>query len=151
MLDEPRTSSSRATRARLALEDVCSGTRMADLADYYHPDFVDHVNGTTYVGHDGARESVKTYQRLFKDLRFEVVQQVTEGDSVASRFVVHGIHQGRRVRLTGIVISRIHDDRIIEDFAVTDTVGLARQLGWWRTLLLVATSPRWVRHERRSK
>jgi len=85
-------------------------------------------------------------RRLFQDLRFEVVQQVTEGACIASRFIVHGTNRGRRVRLTGIVISKIKADRIVEDFAVTDTVELVRQLGWWRTLLLVVTQPRLLRH-----
>jgi predicted ester cyclase len=131
----------------MALENVCSGVKLADLADYYDADLVDHVNGRTYRGHEGVRESVSTYQRLFKDLRFDVVQQVSEGDSVASRFVVHGTHRGRRVRLTGIVISKVRDDKVVEDFAVTDTVDLVRQLGLWRTLLLVATQPHLLRHE----
>jgi predicted ester cyclase len=146
MLDELPAGSRQATRARLALENVCSGAQLAEVADYYDADFVDHVNGRTYRGHEGVRESVRTYQRLFKDLRFEVVQQVSEGDSVASRFVVHGTHRGRRVQLAGIVISKITNGKIVEDFAVTDTVDLLRQLGWWRTLLLVATQPRSLRH-----
>ena len=100
-------------------------------------DFVDQVNGRTYRGHEGIRASVHSYQRLLRDLRFEVVQQVTEGDSVASRFVVHGTHTGRRVRLAGIVVSRFKDGLIVEDFAVTDQVDLLRQLGWWRTLFLM--------------
>jgi predicted ester cyclase len=99
-----------------------------------------------YRGHEGVRASVRTYQRLFKDLRFEVVQQVTEGDMVASRFVVHGTQRGRRVQLTGIVISKVKDGKIVEDYAVTDTMELMRQLGWWRTLLRVVTWPRVLRH-----
>ena len=55
---------------------------------------------------------------------------------------MYGIHRGRRVRLTGIVISRIEDGRIVEDFASTDTLELLRQLGAWRTLLLVVAHPR---------
>ncbi len=145
MVDETPVASRPAIRARLALENVCSGVALADVADYYDADFVDHVNGRTYRGHDGVRASVSTYQRLFKDLRFDVVQQVSEGDSVASRFVVHGTHRGRRVQLTGIVISKVKDGKIVEDFAVTDSGELLRQLGWWRTLLLVAIQPRALR------
>ena len=146
MLDDRPTGSHQATRARLALENVCSGAALEDVADYYDTNFVDHVNGKTYRGHEGVRQSVAVYQRLLTDLRFEVVQQVTEGDTVASRFVVHGTHRGRQVRLTGIVISKIEADRIVEDFAVTDTFELVRQLGWWRTLRLMVTQPNVMRH-----
>lgn len=146
MLEEPRASTDVAQRARLALENVCSGAALDEVADYYDTEFVDHVNNKTYRGHDGVRESVSTYLRLFTGLRFEVVAQVTEGDRVASRFVVHGTHRGRQVRLTGIVISKVKDGKVVEDFAVTDTMELVRQLGWWRILLLAVTRPRLLRH-----
>ena len=109
----------------------------AGSPNIYHPDFVDHVNALEYRGHDGARRSVALYLELFPDLRFEVDDQVTEGDRVASRWTLHGTHRGRQVTLRGIVISRFEDGRIIEDWAASDTIEIARQLGVWRTLLLV--------------
>jgi len=146
MSEQSRIDSPQAVQARLALERVCSGAELEHVADYYDADFVDHVNGKTYQGHQGVRQSVETYQRILQDLRFEVVQQITEDDCVASRFVVHGVNRGRPVQLTGIVISRLQDGKIVEDFAVTDTFELLRQLGWWRTLLLVVTQPQVLRH-----
>jgi hypothetical protein len=35
------------------------------------------------------------------------------------------------------VITRFEDDRIIEDWAASDTIEIARQLGVWRSLLLL--------------
>jgi len=146
MSEQSRIDSHQAVQARLALERVCSGAELDHVADYYHADFIDHVNGKTYQGHQGVRQSVETYQRILKDLRFEVVQQITEDDCVASRFVVHGVNRRRRVQLSGIVISKLRDGKIVEDYAVTDTYELLRQLGWWRTLLLIATQPQILRH-----
>jgi predicted ester cyclase len=122
--------------ARIALEDVCSGRELDRLPAVYHPDFVDHVNALEYRGHEGARRSVALYQRLFPDLRFVVEDQVSEADRVASRWTLHGTHRGRPVKLTGIVISRFEDGRIVEDHAASDTMALVRQLGIWRSLLL---------------
>jgi predicted ester cyclase len=65
-----------------------------------------------------------------------VEDQVTEDDRVASRWNLHGTHRGRPVRLSGIVISRFRDGRIVEDHAASDTMELVRQLGAWRSLLL---------------
>jgi len=126
--------------ARRALEQVCSGD-LDGIAGVYHPDFVDHVNRLTYRGHDGARRSVALYLKLFPDLRFEVDEQVSEGDRVASRWTLRGTHRGREVELRGIVISRFEDGRIIEDWAASDTMELVRQLGLRRTIQL-ATSHR---------
>jgi predicted ester cyclase len=130
--------------ARRALEDVCSGRELDQLPAVYHSEFVDHVNALEYRGHEGARRSVALYQELFPDLRFVVEDQVSEGDRVASRWSLHGTHRGRPVRLTGIVISRFQDGRIVEDHAASDTLELIRQLGIWRTVLLAVKHRRLV-------
>lgn len=123
--------------ARRALEDVCSGAQIDRIPSVYHPDFVDHVNSLQYRGHEGARRSVALYLELFPDLRFTVEDQVSEGDRVASRWRLDGTHRGREVTLRGIVISRFEDGRIIEDWAASDTMEIPRQLGIWRSLLLL--------------
>jgi ubiquinone/menaquinone biosynthesis C-methylase UbiE/predicted ester cyclase len=125
--------------ARRALELVCSGRDLDGIARDYHPDFVDHVNRFTYRGHAGARQSVALYLELFPDLSFEVNDQVTEDNKVASRWTLRGTHKGREVELRGIVISRFEDGRIIEDWAASDTLELVRQLGLRRTLQLAVT------------
>ena len=48
-----------------------------------------------------------------------------------------GTHRGRRVEVSGITISRIEDGRIVEDWSVTDTASLLRQLGPLRALRLI--------------
>jgi ubiquinone/menaquinone biosynthesis C-methylase UbiE/predicted ester cyclase len=130
------TTTDQTDTARRALEEVCSGRDLDGIASVYHPEFVDHVNRLTYRGHDGARRSVALYLELFPDLRFDVEEQVSEGDRVASRWTLRGTHRGRSVELRGIVISRFEDGRIIEDWAASDTMELVRQLGLRRTLQL---------------
>ena len=132
-----KTSSTQAEIARRALEDVCSGRHLDGIPEHYHADFVDHVNSLEYRGHEGARRSVALYLELFPDLSFTVEDQVTEGDRVASRWRLDGTHRGRKVTLRGIVISRFEDGRIIEDWAASDTMEIPRQLGLWRSLLLL--------------
>src|SRR5215211_4568086 len=133
------TAADQTETARRALEEVCSGRDLDGIARVYHPEFVDHVNRFTYRGHKGARRSVALYLELFSDLRFEVDDQVSEGDKVASRWTLRGTHRGREVELRGIVISRFEDGRIIEDWASSDTLELVRQLGLRRTLQLGIT------------
>lgn len=125
---------SHADTARRALEDVCSGRELERVGEVYEPEFVDHVNALEYQGLAGARQSVALYVALFPDLRFVVVEQVSEGDRVVSRWTLSGTHRGRRVRVWGIVISRFQDGKIVEDWAASDTLTLARQLGLWRSL-----------------
>ena len=130
--------------ARDALERVCSGSDPSAAVGVYSADFRDHVNARDYTGHDGIRRSLGLYQLVFSDgdLRIRVEDQVTEGDRVASRWVAEGHNRGRLIRIWGIVISRIEDGEIVEDWAASDNLDVIRQLGLRRTLLLGVASLR---------
>jgi predicted ester cyclase len=136
--------------ARRALEEVCSGRDLAAVEDVYSHRFVDHVNALEYRGTGGARQSVALYLKLFPDLSFQVEEQVTERDRVASRWTLRGTHHRRPVQLRGIVISRFEDGKIVEDWAASDTLELARQLGVWRSLLLLVKHGRLLREQARA-
>jgi predicted ester cyclase len=128
--------------ARRALEVACSRADMGTAKQLYSDEFVDHVNGETFHGHEGIRHSVNLYQRLFRDFEIRVDDQVSEGDRVVSRFTMSGSRAGRRVNVSGIVISRFEDGKIVEDWSVTDTSSLMRQLGVRGTLAAGLT---WLR------
>jgi predicted ester cyclase len=125
-----------AINARRALECVCSGAEPESAASYYSGEFVDHVNDFELRGLDGVRRSVELYTSVLDDLKVTVEEQLVDGNRVTSRFVVTGSHRGRRVRFNGITISRFENGRIVEDWSVTDTLGMLRQLGLWRSLLV---------------
>jgi len=134
--------------ARTALERVCARGDMELARNCYAEDFADHVGTLQYHGLDGVRHSTALYRALFDDLAFEVVDQVAEGDRVASRWVLTGSNRGRAVRLTGITISRLRDGRIVEDWSSFDGVELLRALGLVRTLL---AAPRLMRASREGR
>lgn len=86
---------------------------------------------------------------LFDDLAFEVVDQVADGDRVASRFVLTGSNRSRQVRLWGITISRLYDGLIVEDWSAFDGLELLKQLGLLRTLVAAPRLLRALRDARR--
>jgi predicted ester cyclase len=136
--------------ARHALEQVCSGSDPSAAIGVYSQDFHDHVNAAEYRGHDGIPKSLGLYQLVFSDgdLSIHLEDQVTEGDTVASRWVAAGHNRGRPIRIWGIVISRIEHGEIVEDWAASDNLQLIRQLGPWRLLLLAVAA---LRRKRRPK
>jgi predicted ester cyclase len=138
------SASDRTDLARHALEQVCSGSDPSAAVGVYSPDFHDHVNAREYHGHEGIRKSLGLYQLVFGDgdLHISVEDQVGEGERVASRWVAEGHNRGRPIRIWGIVISRIENGEIVEDWAASDNLDLIRQLGPWRLLLLGLA---WVR------
>jgi ketosteroid isomerase-like protein len=100
---------------RTAIEDVCARGDMQLAPRCYAEDFVDHVGRLEYRGLDGVARSTRLYRALIDDLAFTVLDQVAEGDRVATRFTMTGSNRGRRLRLEGLTLSRLRDGRIVED------------------------------------
>jgi hypothetical protein len=127
------------TQARGAIEIVCSGD-VSRIEEYYSPEFVDNVNDAVHHGYDGLLKSFVFYKSIFDGgWRFEVVDQLTEGDRVASRWVLRGRCRGRRVELAGVTISTVDKTgQVREDFGHADSLSLLGQLGVLRSLRLGA-------------
>ena len=108
-------------------------------------DAVDEIVTEDYVLHpdevqgpDGLKEMVQGYRDALSGLRVTIDQQFTDGDYVASRYTITGTHDGdlmgtpatgKDVAFTGITISRCEGGRIVEEWEITDMVGLLGQIG----------------------
>jgi predicted SnoaL-like aldol condensation-catalyzing enzyme len=123
-----------ATVARKALEQVCARGDVELAQQCYAANFIDHVNALDLHGHEGIRRSTDLYRALFDDLQIRVVDQITQGDRVVSRWIMTGSNRGRSAELSGITISRMVAGRIVEDWTAVDSLELLRQLGLIRTL-----------------
>jgi steroid delta-isomerase-like uncharacterized protein len=71
------------------------------------------------------------------DLRFEVDDAVEQGDRVAARWTMHGVHNralfdrpatGRQITQTGMVFYRTADGRLAELWPLVDVYGLVKQI-----------------------
>lgn len=89
-------------------------------------------------GLEGLKGVLRGMRAAFPDLVFSIVEQVAEGEKVASRFEWSGTHRGeflgvpatgRAVRVWGIVIDRLEQGRIKETRIIMDIFGLMMQLG----------------------
>jgi len=122
-------------------EEELFGGGNLDVADeVYAPDYVGHdpSNPEDVRGLQAAKKAAAEYRQAFPDLRVSVEDLVAEGDRVAARLRFRGTHlgeldgiapTGRRVDCSGIVISRIEEGKIAEDWANFDDLGMMRQLG----------------------
>jgi predicted ester cyclase len=100
------------------------------------PDYVLHPEEMR--GPDGLKQMVEGYRSAFSGLRVTIDQQFTEGDYIATRTTIRGTHDGelmgippsgKEVEFTGLTISRCEGGRIVEEWELTDTVGLLGQIG----------------------
>lgn len=109
---------------------------------------IDQMYASTYIRHDPdspqvhSREDYTKYLAqlcsVFSDLNFTVDDLIAEGDKAVCRFTARGTHTepwrglpatGKYVEMTGVSISRIVDNKIVEDWFNSDIFGLAQQLG----------------------
>jgi steroid delta-isomerase-like uncharacterized protein len=120
---------------RGCFENASKG-RFEALHDIVSPDYVLHPEGIRGV--DGLAEMVEAYRSALAGLHVEIDQQFTEGDYVATRYTITGTHEGdlmgtpatgKDVAFTGITISRCADGKIVEEWELTDTLGLLQQVG----------------------
>lgn len=140
-----------AVAAKNALERVCSGAGLDPASRYYSPAFRDHVNDLEFHGLEGTQRSIAMYKAVLSDISIKVEEQLIDGDRVTSRFVVSGVNGGRRVHFNGITISRFESGLIVEDWSVTDTLSMLKQLGLWRSLTLAFRSLRRLSAARSSR
>jgi len=89
-------------------------------------------------------EHIASWVAAFPDMVADLEAQVTDGDRVVSWVAMRGTHHGdwMGVAATGwpvvirsVVMHRVRDGRIVEDWVLTEVLGFFQQLG------LVASTP----------
>jgi steroid delta-isomerase-like uncharacterized protein len=101
--------------------------------------FVYHRPGMPDVtGLIDVRQVLEMYRSSIADMHQTIEDMVAEDDKVACRWSGRGTHQGelmgiaatgKAITITGIVIYRIANGKIQEEWDYSDTLGLMQQLG----------------------
>jgi steroid delta-isomerase-like uncharacterized protein len=120
------------------VDDVLNGGEVGMLDELVADDHIDHGPLGNHCGLESIRRDLLKIRTAFPDLRFEIVELVAEGDTVARRFVATGTHlgdylgtpaSGRRVTVAGIAIDRVAGGKLAESWTNLDLFGLLRQIG----------------------
>ncbi len=108
---------------------------------------LDEMVATTYVWHgpdqevsgrDGIKQLITMIRTGLPDVHMTFEDQFAERDKVASRWTMHGTQRGelfgipptgKPATFTGIIITRMADGRIAEEWENFDQLGLLQQLG----------------------
>ena len=126
--------------ARRALDEIYANGNLAVADELIHPDFVDHepAHPEHPPGPESVRQTVRSLHDAFGDLRFEVQDEIAEGDKVVQRVIMSGRHTGslmgreptdKEFAVRHTYIWRIAEDKIVEHWGSRDDLGLLRQLG----------------------
>jgi steroid delta-isomerase-like uncharacterized protein len=108
---------------------------------------VDELVAGDYVGHtplgemhgpDGVKQFDAMLHAAFPDMQITVEDQISGDDRVATRWTCRGTHKGefqgmpptgRQIKMTGMTIFRIANDKLVEGWVQPDLLGLMQQLG----------------------
>jgi steroid delta-isomerase-like uncharacterized protein len=123
---------------RRLVEEGWNQGNIAVFDELFAADYLGHDPSGPMHGPEGFKQFYATYRTAFPDTHLTIEDQIAEGDTVASRWTATGTHQGplmgippsgKRVRVTGITISRYASGKIAEEWFSYDTLGMLQQLG----------------------
>jgi predicted ester cyclase len=123
---------------REILEVAWSGGSQAIIDEVYAPDytFVGPL-APDVTGPEGERALIAERRATFSDLRFEVHEQLVDGDRVATRWTAYGTHDGplgpmaptgRSGSADGVAIARFENGKLVSAWTMWDVHGLLQQL-----------------------
>jgi steroid delta-isomerase-like uncharacterized protein len=121
--------------------DECWNRGRLDLIpELVAEDFIDHqpFDPDLPHGRDGVYATIRLLRLAFGGLRLSIEDMIVEDDRVVVRFTLKGHHIGtfighlpssQPVAIPGLVIFRVHDHQIIDQWCLFDALGLVRQIG----------------------
>jgi steroid delta-isomerase-like uncharacterized protein len=124
---------------RRIFEEAFNKGNLAVIDEATSPDLIAHnVIAGTPNGPQGLKLLVTMFRTAFPDLHYTVEDEIAAGDKFAVRWSMHGTHRGmflgnpptgKQVDVLGIMFGRTENGRIIEDWTLTDQLGILQQLG----------------------
>jgi predicted ester cyclase len=121
------------------LEELFGEGNFEAMDELIHPEFVNHeAPPSNPQGPEGLRETIEWLRSLWGPMRFEIHDEIAEGDKVVDRVVTHGRHvgeflgkepTGKEFAADQIHVYRIEDGKVIEHWSVRDDLSQALQLG----------------------
>lgn len=126
--------------ARRALDEIYAGGNLDVADELVHRDFLDHepAHPELPTGPEGVKQTVRSLHAAFGDLRFEVEDEIAEGDKVVQLVTMSGRHTGpllgraatgKKFAVRHVYVWRIVGGKIVEHWGSRDDLGLLGQLG----------------------
>jgi predicted ester cyclase len=123
--------------ARQVIDRIFVHGEDAAIDELIAPDFVPHTFGPMPPGREGLRAGMRRAGAGVSEARFELHDEIAEGDRVAVRLTSSARHTGRfmgidptgeRYSIDEIHIFRIRDGQVIEHWHEFDKMTLMQQL-----------------------
>jgi predicted ester cyclase len=120
-------------------DELFNRQNLAVVEEVVSSDFIHQGPGTRVLRGSEFFDQIRSRILFlaFPDLRFTIDDLIAEGDKVVTRWTLRGTQRGEFMGLpptgnpvswSGIKITRVVEDKIVEDGVEQDTLGLMRQL-----------------------
>ena len=128
-------------KARRLLEEAFGQGKLEVIDEVLDPNFVcydPNSESGEVRGADTFKGEIEYFRQAVPDLTYTVEEQVAEGDKVVTRWTVRGTQKGelmgipptgKQVTMSGVVVDRLSNGRLLETWIQADTLGMLQQLG----------------------
>jgi steroid delta-isomerase-like uncharacterized protein len=124
---------------RAVVEGVWNPNAQDRIPEFYGKNYIFfQEGGGAQLGLDSVKTWLDTTHGAFPDIRYQIDQVYSDGEKAAMRYHVFGTHTGdfrglpatgKKIELTGHMMFRILDGKIVEAHGYWDMLGLLQQLG----------------------
>ncbi|HEX9389045.1 MAG TPA: ester cyclase [Anaerolineales bacterium] len=120
------------------LEEIFSQGNLSNMEELFSPEMVIHDPDKELRGLEQVKQGIMRLRMAFPDLHYIAEDMIAEEDKVVIRFTGRGTHRGefrgvpptdKDMTYTGIMILRFVEKKAVEYWAVSDALGIYRQLG----------------------
>lgn len=102
------------------------------IAAHVHSDFEKihwSALGESSVGRDTYREQLPGFLKDFKELQYELVDTIADGDRVVVSYVMRALYDGHPIEIPGMLDLVIVDGLIKRRIDIFDSLTFLRQIG----------------------
>ena len=108
------------------------------LEEIIHPEYLYSSTDSQLKGIDQLSQFILTFRSSFPDLNLQIDDLVATDNRLCTAFTLRGTHKedfmgisatNKTVEIRGIVMSRIEDDKIVEEWEILDNLSFFQQLG----------------------
>jgi predicted ester cyclase len=118
--------------------EIWSTGNVEELNEIIAPEFQSHfIGGFEYIGIEGAKNSVLDTKKAFPDWTENIIEIITQGDKVVTRYRSTGTHldnwdgieaTGNKVVIDEMSVYHLKNGKIIEQWGFWDEIELKKQM-----------------------
>jgi len=123
---------------RRFVDEVINNGNYAILDELVHPDYVYRSPDQELHGKVALEDLLSGYRRGLPDLHTSIDELLVSNERVAISITLAGTHTGdllgmpatgRPLRVDGMLLTRLEEGKIVEEWEILDMLGMFQQLG----------------------